>query len=69
MARPGAWLDSDPPIAHHLLMSDSTLRPLLLKLCRREDLTRDEARDAFAHIMSGAADAAQIGGVSLGPSG
>src|SRR5688500_1015326 len=42
------------------------LRDVLLKLCRREDLTRDEARDAFAHVMSGAAGDAQIGGLLVG---
>ena len=37
----------------------TNLREILLKLCRREDLTRDESREAFLHIMSGrgAADA------------
>jgi anthranilate phosphoribosyltransferase len=42
------------------------MRDLLLKLCRREDLTRDEARDAFLHIMSGQASEAQIGGLLVG---
>src|SRR3954463_3898263 len=42
------------------------LRDILLKLCRREDLTRDEAREAFAHVMSGDATEAQIGGLLLG---
>ena len=42
------------------------LRDILLKLCRREDLTRDEARDAFLHIMSGEASDAQIGGLLVG---
>jgi anthranilate phosphoribosyltransferase len=42
------------------------LREILLKLCRREDLTRDEARHAFAHIMSGEATEAQIGGLLVG---
>jgi anthranilate phosphoribosyltransferase len=41
-------------------------RDILLKLSRREDLTRDEARDAFEQIMSGAANDAQIGGLLLG---
>lgn len=41
-------------------------REILLKLCRREDLTRDEAREAFAHIMSGEASDAQIGGLLVG---
>lgn len=42
------------------------LRDILLKLCRREDLSRDEARVAFAHIMSGDANEAQIGGLLVG---
>jgi len=42
------------------------MRNLLLKLCRREDLTRDEARDAFMQIMSGSATEAQIGGLLVG---
>lgn len=44
----------------------SPLREILLKLCRREDLTRDEAREAFMHIMSGQATEAQIGGLLVG---
>lgn len=40
-----------------------SLRDILLKLCRREDLTRAEARAAFVHIMSGEAAEAQIGGL------
>src|SRR3954451_6571890 len=47
-------------------MSPSPLRDILLKLCRREDLTRDEARSAFNHIMSGDATDAQIGGLLIG---
>jgi len=46
--------------------STAPLRDTLLKLCRREDLTRDEAREAFAHIMSGDATEAQIGGLLVG---
>ena len=42
------------------------LRDILLKLCRREDLTRDESRLAFDHIMSGDASDAQIGGLLVG---
>src|SRR5881275_3258403 len=42
------------------------IRQILLKLCYREDLTRDEAREAFAHIMSGDATEAQIGGLLVG---
>ncbi len=45
---------------------DSPLRDILLKLCRREDLTRDEARFAFAYVMSGDASDAQIGGLLVG---
>jgi anthranilate phosphoribosyltransferase len=44
----------------------SPLREILLKLCRREDLTRAEARDAFNFIMSGVASEAQIGGLLVG---
>jgi anthranilate phosphoribosyltransferase len=44
----------------------SPLRNILLKLCRREDLTRAEARDAFLHVMSGDASEAQIGGLLVG---
>src|SRR5256885_3706995 len=47
-------------------MPDPALRDILLKLCRREDLTRVEAREAFTHIMSGAASEAQIGGLLVG---
>jgi anthranilate phosphoribosyltransferase len=46
--------------------STAPLREVLLKLCRREDLTRDEARAAFAHVMSGEATDAQIGGLLVG---
>jgi anthranilate phosphoribosyltransferase len=42
------------------------LRDILLKLCRREDLNRDEAREAFLHVMSGEATEAQIGGLLVG---
>lgn len=42
------------------------MKELLLKLCRREDLTRDEARAAFTQIMSGNATEAQIGGLLVG---
>ena len=42
------------------------IREILLKLCRREDLTRIEAREAFEHIMSGEATEAQIGGLLVG---
>ncbi|HEY8667926.1 MAG TPA: anthranilate phosphoribosyltransferase [Tepidisphaeraceae bacterium] len=42
------------------------IRDTLLKLCRREDLTRDESRYAFLHIMSGEASDAQIGALLVG---
>jgi len=42
------------------------LRDILLKLCRREDLTRSETREAFSHIMSGEANEAEIGGLLVG---
>lgn len=42
------------------------MKNLLLKLCRREDLTRDEARKAFELIMTGSAAEAQIGGLLVG---
>ncbi len=45
---------------------NAPLRDILLKLCRREDLTRDEARDAFNHVMSGESTEAQIGGLLVG---
>ena len=41
-------------------------RDILLKLCRREDLTRDEAREAFLHVMSGTASESQIAGLLVG---
>ena len=44
----------------------TNLRDILLKLSRREDLTRDEAREAFELIMSGQASEAQIGGLLVG---
>src|SRR4051812_29871511 len=47
-------------------MSPAPLKEILLKLCRREDLTRGEARDAFLHLMSGEATDAQIGGLLVG---
>jgi anthranilate phosphoribosyltransferase len=47
-------------------MTTAPLRDILLKLCRRENLTRDEAREAFLHIMSGEASEAQIGGLLVG---
>jgi anthranilate phosphoribosyltransferase len=47
-------------------MADQSFRDILLKLCRREDLSRDEAAGAFLHIMSGQASEAQIGGLLVG---
>src|SRR5687768_17153162 len=44
----------------------TAFRDILLKLCRREDLTRDEAREAFLHVMSGTASEAQIAGLLVG---
>src|ERR1044072_9468849 len=46
--------------------SPAPLKDILLKLCRREGLTRNEARDALAHITSGHATDAQIGGLLVG---
>lgn len=42
------------------------MRDQLLKLCRREDLTREEARAAFGRIMGGQASDAEIGGLLVG---
>jgi len=42
------------------------MRDILLKLSRREDLTRDEAREAFEVVTSGQASEAQIGGLLIG---
>src|SRR5688500_18253143 len=44
----------------------TTMRDILLKLSRREDLTRDEAREAFELIMTGQASEAQVGGLLVG---
>ena len=49
-----------------VVMTTAPLRDILLKLCRREDLTRAEARDAFMEIMSGSASEAQVGGLLIG---
>ena len=57
---------ASPTPSTPLAPSTAPLRETLLKLCRREDLTRDEAREAFAHIMSGEATDAQIGGLLVG---
>src|SRR5215217_2695357 len=56
------------PLSRSMLpaMSPAPLKEILLKLCRREDLTRGEARDAFLHLMSGDATDAQIGGLLVG---
>jgi len=43
-----------------------SFRDILLKLCDRNDLTREEARFAFETIMDGAASEAQIGGLLVG---
>jgi anthranilate phosphoribosyltransferase len=42
------------------------MRDILLKLCRREDLTREETAEAFNQIVSGGATEAQIGGLLIG---
>ncbi|CAN5404347.1 anthranilate phosphoribosyltransferase [soil metagenome] len=42
------------------------MRDLLLKLCNRCDLTREESRFAFSSIMSGEASEAQIGALLVG---
>jgi anthranilate phosphoribosyltransferase len=47
-------------------LSAAPLRDILLKLCRRQDLTREEAREAFSHLLSGEATEAQIGGLLVG---
>jgi anthranilate phosphoribosyltransferase len=48
-------------------MADAiTMKEILLKLSRREDLTRDESRGAFELIMSGQSSEAQIGGLLIG---
>src|SRR3954462_11731835 len=44
----------------------TSLRDILIKLSRREDLTRDESREAFELIMSGQASEAQVGGLLVG---
>src|ERR1039458_6652351 len=44
----------------------AALPAILLKLCRREDLTRDEARWTFEYLISGQASDAQIGGLLIG---
>jgi len=48
------------------MATTAAVREILLKLCRREDLTRTEARETFMHIMSGEATDAQIGGLLVG---
>src|SRR3954451_11973011 len=49
-----------------MIVMSVPLHEILLKLCRREDLTRSESREAFVHIMSGLASDAQIGGLLVG---
>ncbi|MGA3065994.1 MAG: anthranilate phosphoribosyltransferase [Tepidisphaeraceae bacterium] len=44
----------------------SSFNGILQKLGRRENLTRDETREAFLHIMSGNAQAEEIRGLLLG---
>jgi anthranilate phosphoribosyltransferase len=44
----------------------SPIHEILLKLCRRENLTRDETRQTFGFIMSGKASEAEIGGLLVG---
>ena len=44
----------------------SSFRDILLKLCRHENLTREESHEAFLHMMSGEATDAQIGGFLVG---
>jgi anthranilate phosphoribosyltransferase len=41
-------------------------RDVLLKLCRTQDLSREEAHDAFAFVMSGEASDSQIAGLLVG---
>lgn len=45
---------------------DFSFKDLLLKLCAREDLSREETRNAFAYVMEGHASEAQIGGLLVG---
>lgn len=45
---------------------DFNFRDTLLKICAREDLSRDEARAAFNYIMEGHASEAQVGGLLVG---
>lgn len=47
-------------------MMNAPFRDILLKLCRHENLTRDESHAAFLHMMSGEATDAQIGGFLVG---
>jgi anthranilate phosphoribosyltransferase len=44
----------------------SQIRDILLKLCRRENLTREQTRETFGYIMSGKASEAEIGGLLVG---
>lgn len=45
---------------------DFNFRDILLKICARQDLSRDEARQAFTYIMEGQASEAQIAGLLVG---
>lgn len=53
-------------IAKMAILMSYSLRNVLLKLCQREDLGRDETREAFEFIMSGQASEAQVGGLLVG---
>ena len=55
-----------PPIPIESPAVTTAFRDILLKICRREDLTRDEAREAFLHVMSGTASESQIAGLLVG---
>jgi anthranilate phosphoribosyltransferase len=44
----------------------SDFRDILLQLCRRHDLSEEQSRYAFDHLMSGTATEAQIGGFLVG---
>ena len=63
-ARPAIRRVRRPP--HPDATMSHPLRDTLLKLCRGDDLTRDETAAAFEHVMSGEATDAQIGGLLVG---
>jgi anthranilate phosphoribosyltransferase len=44
----------------------SDFRDILLQICRRHDLSEEQSRFAFDHLMSGTATDAQIGGFLVG---